>query len=496
MFQGVRFGLGLDLSYKYGTTVSSDPNSWDVSGLNLQSGLYTKQYWGYFNDDNTFFNDINIAELGTSDVGYYQITRIGDLVNADGWAESGFSPASEYDRLESLSEPFPAVGKGVYYFHAGGLPIQSLPNNRVGPALKSKEVASIVYGNYSNVPNNESLIIRGYFKPDVSGLYTFKLASDDASYLWLGPNAFDVNRFMGNSVVSVPGQHPVQESTGTFNMVAGLYYPLTIEFGNGPAGGGVLLFEYLSPGSSVYSSNLTGKIWSAAGTSGHGQESMETVITYTDSNVESFDIAVIPDNWQISNSNIVSALIGNNVTSIGQYAFQSCAALTSITIPDSVTSIGQYAFQSCSALTSITIPDNVTFTGEGAFAGCTSLTSITIPNNVTSISEYMFYSCTSLTSITIPNNVTSIGNLAFYYCTSLTSITIPNSVTSIGDEAFAYCTSLNTLNCYVARSVIDVSTTLVGTASPFTIYARASDSTWTAGSDTIGGKTVTVVKNL
>lgn len=427
MFQGVRFGLGLDLSYKYGTTVSSDPNSWDVSGLNLQSGLYTKQYWGYFNDDDSFFNSKLLTEFGDGfGVGSaFQIVNAGVATTESDWANWGFISNTAYDRPESLSTPFPAVGKGVIYIGASA-PTDS-GTASVGPALKSEEVASVVYGNYSAVPNNDSLIIRGYFKPDVSGLYTFELASDDASYLWLGPNAFDANRSMSNSVVSVPGLHGVLGSTGTFNMVAGLYYPLTIEFGNGPEGAGELYFQYMSPGSSVYSSDLTGKIWRAAGTSGHGQESAETVVTYTDSSVESFNITNIPDNWKELNFNIISVVIGSNVTSIGDYAFDNCI---------------------------------------------------------------------NLNSITIPNSVTSIGGGAFAECTSLNSITIPNSVTSIGGAALQSCVSLNTLNCYVTRSIINASNALLDTASPFTIYARASDSTWTAGSDTIGGKTVTVVKNL
>ena len=36
--------------------------------------------------------------------------------------------------------------------------------------------------------------------------------------------------------------------------------------------------------------------------------------------------------------------IGTNVTSIGNYVFEDCKSLTSVTIPDSVTSIGDYAF--------------------------------------------------------------------------------------------------------------------------------------------------------
>ena len=268
MFQGVRFGLGLDLSYKYGTAVSGDPNSWDVSGLNLQVGLYTKQYYGYFNDDNGFFSSRLLTTFGFEvPPSYFQIVNAGVATTQTDWQDWGFIPQPEYDTPESLGQPFPAVGKGVYYF--GASPPTNSGTASVGPSLKSEEVASVVHGNYSAVPNNESLIIRGYFKPNVSGLYTFKLASDDASYLWLGPDAFDANRTMSNYIVGVPGLHGVQDSTGTFNMVANLYYPLAIEFGNGPEGAGVLLFEYLSPESSVYSSVLTGKIAYNPVTKGH-----------------------------------------------------------------------------------------------------------------------------------------------------------------------------------------------------------------------------------
>ena len=111
-------------------------------------------------------------------------------------------------------------------------------------------------------------------------------------------------------------------------------------------------------------------------------------------------------------------------------------------IPDGVMAIGNGAFHSCKALTSITIPDSVTSIGVLAFAYCGSMTSITIPDSVTSIGAYAFTGCESLTSVTIPDSVTSIGEGAFSFCGSLTSVTIPDSVTSIGDDAFAGCESL------------------------------------------------------
>ena len=47
-----------------------------------------------------------------------------------------------------------------------------------------------------------------------------------------------------------------------------------------------------------------------------------------------------------------------------------------IDIMPSVTTIGNYAFNYCEALTSVDIPDKVTMIGDGAFHGCSSLSSI------------------------------------------------------------------------------------------------------------------------
>ena len=169
-----------------------------------------------------------------------------------------------------------------------------------------------------------------------------------------------------------------------------------------------------------------------------------------------YEYAILPDEtieiigYNGSESKVVipDKIDGKKVTGIGDYAFESCTNLTSITIPDSVTNIGEYAFQSCSNLTSITIPDSVPLVGPGAFSNCTNLTSVTIQNGVMYIGNEAFANCTSLTGITIPDSVTWIGRYSFGGCTSLTSITIPKSVTSIGEEAFGYYYD-NDMSCSV-----------------------------------------------
>ena len=147
----------------------------------------------------------------------------------------------------------------------------------------------------------------------------------------------------------------------------------------------------------------------------------------------------------ITNVNI-NVTIGNNVTSIGNHAFDNCGSLTSVTIPADVTSIGVSAFYGCTGLTSVTIPDSVTSIGNSAFHNCGSLTSVIIPDSVTSIGKSAFYGCAGLESVTIGNSVTTIGDYVFGDCTDLTSVTFK-------DTSTWYYTSKDD---YTGGTVIDV----------------------------------------
>src|SRR5659263_442322 len=110
---------------------------------------------------------------------------------------------------------------------------------------------------------------------------------------------------------------------------------------------------------------------------------------------------------------IPSTLGGCPVTTIGDVAFFSKVALTSVTIPNSVTSIGAAAFSACRALTSVTIPNSVTSIEAGAFQSCTKLTSVTIPNSVTSIGSYAFQGCTGLIAAHFSGNAPRMSASVF-----------------------------------------------------------------------------------
>ena len=190
---------------------------------------------------------------------------------------------------------------------------------------------------------------------------------------------------------------------------------------------------------------------------------------------------------------------GNQLATIGEYAFSECVNITNIDIPSNITHIGCRAFEHCTSLTSMNFGENsqLTYIDGYAFAWCENLISITIPVGVIEINESAFSGCEKLetvyyegnldqwcsivfenfgsnplsdyrnhaylyidnmkvegaispsvyndfafsdysylTSITLPNGVTDIVDFAFCNCINMTSIVIPNSVTSIEDYAF------------------------------------------------------------
>ena len=144
-------------------------------------------------------------------------------------------------------------------------------------------------------------------------------------------------------------------------------------------------------------------------------------------------------------SKIRSVTIQQNVTSIGDRAFDGCSALTTLSLGEKIKTIGNYAFENCTSLTGVTIPQSVTSIGYYAFEGCTHLNPLTIKGPITSMGNYAFAGSTYLKSLTLYDDIQTIGNFAFLGSTSLKTVTLPKNLTSIGEYAFANCSELESI---------------------------------------------------
>jgi hypothetical protein len=77
--------------------------------------------------------------------------------------------------------------------------------------------------------------------------------------------------------------------------------------------------------------------------------------------------------WNSFRQDILSLLIEEGVTSIGNYTFYECSSLTSVTIPNSVTSIGERAFYGCNKIKALSLSENLALIKSGTFENCRSL---------------------------------------------------------------------------------------------------------------------------
>ncbi len=102
--------------------------------------------------------------------------------------------------------------------------------------------------------------------------------------------------------------------------------------------------------------------------------------------------------------NLTSVTIGNDITTIGNYAFIGCQQLSSLTIGSSVTSIGTNAFDHCDGLTEVTLPASVSSIGDGGFKNCAALTRVNIQytEGLVTLGSSCFNGCNNLQYIVAP----------------------------------------------------------------------------------------------
>lgn len=138
-------------------------------------------------------------------------------------------------------------------------------------------------------------------------------------------------------------------------------------------------------------------------------------------------------------SQIKKIVIGDGITGIGNFCFQSktktdvYASLEEVELADTVTSIGRGAFGADPSLKKVNL-NHVSSVGMAAFADC-ALEEVTFDSDVVSIDTNAFNGCSSLTSVKA-KEISELGDCAFQDCTSLSSFEYEGTIKNIPDEAF------------------------------------------------------------
>lgn len=188
----------------------------------------------------------------------------------------------------------------------------------------------------------------------------------------------------------------------------------------------------------------------------------------------------------------------DNITKIGEDAFNECTSLTTIKLPAELKTIDAQAFRSCSNLATVDYGTKVETIGDGAFWSTgalkkfffkgsvktlgadafreSGLTCVHLKGDMT-IGKEAFMKCASLKYVEFPATssatqpLTYVAEGMFAGCTSLPFITLPSTVTEIKTKAFDGCSSLKYVNILAASPA-----TLGANAFPTTagVYVKPS----------------------
>ncbi len=155
------------------------------------------------------------------------------------------------------------------------------------------------------------------------------------------------------------------------------------------------------------------------------------------------DLTAIGDNAFQRQSIRGSLIIPEGVTWIGENAFGGCDNLTGmLSLPSTLSSIGRSAFSGCNFTCELLLPQNLNSIGRGAFVRCYGLYgNLILPEGLSEIEESVFLECKNLSGdLNIPKNVKKIESGAFCGCYGLNGrLTLPEGLEYIGGSAFLNC---------------------------------------------------------
>lgn len=136
-------------------------------------------------------------------------------------------------------------------YYTGG----SGSNTGISSNFSSLDTATNYYvSELQNFEPTVSILWVGYFKPDVTGSWTFRVHADDSTFLWIGLYASSGYTVTNRNVLS----NGYNNIDSTVTLTAGTYYPIRVQYGN-HSGDGFLNLYFKGPaGSSVSAFTMNG----------------------------------------------------------------------------------------------------------------------------------------------------------------------------------------------------------------------------------------------
>ncbi len=188
-------------------------------------------------------------------------------------------------------------------------------------------------------------------------------------------------------------------------------------------------------------------------------------------------------NFIYENGSFVKAYVGEEAEvvvpdigyGISDYAFRNNKRIKSVFVPKNFTALGNYIFEGCEALETVSFDDDIPVTDLGAaLEHCTGLKRLEIPKNINTVDNILYGSDNVETLTVSPNNTTlraegncviekatgkivlgckgsvipissdvkEIAANAFYSNSNITSVYIPANITRLYSTSFSYCENI------------------------------------------------------
>ena len=143
---------------------------------------------------------------------------------------------------------------------------------------------------------------------------------------------------------------------------------------------------------------------------------------------------------------------GDNVDSIGDFAFSGCKSLKKFKFPKKLVVIGDYAFADSGLSGKVILPKKCYYIAEGAFNGCKNITNVCFKGKNIEVYESAFLGCEKIKSFTGSKNIIRYGTTTFAYCTSLKNFTVSKKIKYLIAETFLRCDNMKTIKILTTKT--------------------------------------------